>query len=142
MSEQENVPVVLKDSNQDIPMSLKDGVWSAVDAVDALYLKGVMVCEQEAWSILAEYWGKAKECVTDWVLVTINDSDSAGLCSSIGLLKPITEYKTRSSMMDKIEVLDWRSDGYVWPTTLEGAKQRVEFCLKMVGQTGEIRHES
>lgn len=92
--------------------------------------------EKQAWLYLAERWKNATLDSGDIPTVIINDADPVwprrGLCGCITDLAILNyiDWKIWKWMRVKITRHGGINDLYKWPLTLEGAKQRVEFCLQ------------
>jgi hypothetical protein len=95
----------------------------------------MMMSESEAWTYLAEAWTaayRARRCSATgpehrrWY----------GLCLSVDYLRARrwVSRRTYQSMLDTLKRAverSGRTDGFAWPSTVEGARQRARFCRRM-----------
>lgn len=85
--------------------------------------------ERQAWLLLAKYW---KEPVSVWTgMQKVENIECKGLCVSINAINNKITTDTRIDMFGRLS--DYRKKHhkyymYVWPTTQDGAKERVKFC--------------
>ena len=89
-----------------------------------------MITEKEAWLMLAKLWDRSlsiNPALTPGAM--INGIVRTGLCSSIVSLfyAALITLQQMHDMKAKLPCVR----RFVWPTTVEGAKERVAFCRKM-----------
>lgn len=103
-----------------------------------------MMDVRDAWNFLAELW---KDVGDDRVASPNKEGfrTCAGLCPCITTLESMGEitgdeaYQMKEAIWKLPEWIDpegnGNSQGFRWPPNEEGAKQRVEFCLKMAQES-------
>ena len=98
--------------------------------------------EKQAWIFLAETWTKAHFGDADATIkrgnafVQIGGFFSSNLHSSITYLyqSDLIEYQLIAIMKAKIKNVALEGENQEWSRTLDGAKERVAFCKKMVNE--------
>jgi len=86
--------------------------------------------ERQAWLLLAECW---KKPVNAWTgIQKVENIECKGLCASINAITHKITIDTRIDMLGRIN--DYRKKHhkyymYIWPTTQDGAKERIKFCM-------------
>jgi hypothetical protein len=93
--------------------------------------------EAEAWVYLAMMWNE--EYQAKRACVQRGGNTLPGLCDSVVYLKRCGHITTKiaTAMLTAIakEPPQGGQYGFVWPRTVEGARQRVQFCRRMARAT-------
>jgi hypothetical protein len=100
--------------------------------------------ESEAWSYLAKIWSEEYRVARGSVVKGGNTLP--GLCDSVVYLKRcgLITAKMATAMLTALakEPPHGGQYGFVWPRTVEGARQRAAFCRRMARATAQRTTET
>lgn len=93
-----------------------------------------MLTEKQAWEFLADLWTKATD-VYGCTKVIFDGAKVSGLCPCINVMcyhadqiDPAVKRSMYGKLCEYANSNNLSTGDWFWPTTPEGAKQRVEFC--------------